>query len=391
MSLAPHALYRRWRAQARWLAHAWHEPYLYTAHSQLARVAIESLRAAERTGRHVEIRRRRCEREYRRLVWANIGWPMAVARALSVAYGRQGRLRHTLLGALAPPHPSPPVGDDAKYPKRLRLPHISPLLRALLLASSAYAGLAAPRASHLACPPKIQLARDSIARIPGRQLSRRRIANAHWRWLTAQIHKVRPPLGLRVHGATAPGQQDAWMALYTSVEQHAASPGPSVPRRVRHASSKPRVMSPRRTSAFLRGAMRDAHDMAQAHSTMYWHQARVRHGQRAGTPRQPRGRYARRQWARLLQQSPLMTVPAAEAAGAARADKPLARIADGLRATDAALMRHGAPTSASRAKSSIQVSLSRHALHGGKGPRRVTAQATPDEVAFLHAPSSRRT
>ena len=105
------ALYRAWRQQARWLAYQWRDPYLYEAHSYLARRAVDQLRL-DTLSPHTARRRAQCERRIDQLAWANAGWPTAVRRALEQAYARRGPLWHQHLQPLAPPHPSPPVGDS---------------------------------------------------------------------------------------------------------------------------------------------------------------------------------------------------------------------------------------------------------------------------------------
>ena len=376
------ALYRAWRQQARWLAYQWRDPYLYEAHSYLARRAVDQLRFDTRSP-HTARRHAQCERRIDQLAWANAGWPTAVRRALEQAYARRGPLWHQHLQPMAPPHPSPPVGDNARYPKRLRLPVISPVLRAWLLDPAAYRGQQAPRPSALACPPKLAIARESAAKIPGHTVSRRRTANAHWRWLQAQWAKLHAPIGVALvppspsveRGLRA--QIMEWnqhaSRLFLQAEAHAKSRGATKPRRARKS---------RRAEADAPSASAPAYlASAQAHVA---HLVRTRGAQYQRSVREKpidymhRTRARRREWQRLLAQAPLLEwkgkEPDLQTVIGARPASALAAVAQGLHSP---LPKDTAPPKQVRAR------LSPHAMYGGKGPRSVLARATPEEVAWV--------
>ena len=155
--------------------------------------------------------------------------------------------------SLQPPHPSPAVGKNARYPRRLRTPEPPPTLEALLYAKEAQRS-SPPRPGTLECPPKLAQAIDSVSRVPGKRLSRRREANARWRWLSEHMRKLRLPLGVTVAPMGTKqlsGAEDAWNALRTSSiggRSRTARPFPAASR----ARERRRTKWVRRTPALER-------------------------------------------------------------------------------------------------------------------------------------------
>ncbi|KAL4400345.1 hypothetical protein ACI68E_003262 [Malassezia pachydermatis] len=397
MASSPARVYRQWREQARLLGWRWCDPYLYQAHAFLARRTVEAWRDAMVAQRHAIAARKaqQAEMRCRQLQWANAGWTHAISRALDQAYARRGALRHSILRALAPPHPSPSVGENARYPRRLRLPHLSSLVQTMILSKDAQRG-DAPKPSALACPPKLALAYESVQKIPGHTLSRRRRANAHWRWFSMQWQRVRAPLGLHIVRANdaedTPGfapREQPYSALYAHVESRAASPGPTAPRRVRRAQNtvcESTIIRPR----YLRAAQEAVTAMEATHTATYRKAAR-RLSSRLVTVT-PTSRAYRRQYARILAQSPRIDVHDNAVSWKKHASTPphsippwmqLAHSLQALTKAESASPTPDAKPSAAEKRKPFRIHLSPHALYSGKGPRTVRAQATPDEAAWL--------
>ncbi|KAK0567102.1 hypothetical protein OC861_002876 [Tilletia horrida] len=168
--------------------------------------------------------RARARKKLKQLAAANVGWPHAVERALDQAYGRTGPIRWNLLRPFLPKHDvqtgrlkaskktgKPTAEPKAPLPRRQQSPTISPSLRSLLLSGTAHKG-SNPNQSHLELPPKLVLAlkkksglypseNEAVAMLQGAErnlqavgITRRREANARWRWLTSHITKLQPPI-----------------------------------------------------------------------------------------------------------------------------------------------------------------------------------------------------
>lgn len=418
-------LYRAWREQARLLAYEWRDPHLYMAHAALARTAIEFVRDAQRsrasTADDADARRTSAERRHRqscarvrKLANANLGWPHAVARALEQAYARRGKPRRALLNVrrllmqlLAPPHPSPAVGDEAKYAPRQRLPYIPPILRTLLLSTHAQRGAPA-KESTLQCPPKLRIALDSAARVPGKTVARRRVANAHWWYVTEHMSRLRLPLGVQV------GTQGVGLDTMHALEAKAQPRDTTVPRRVREAreaaskaeggapaaaaaedmpSTPPRFLARARALADTAGTTVPRCRLPRAQRTGSWKHARTDY------TRRPRAQ--RRQWARILAQTPTLHLATDEevarsvqtyaealdmhAAVVGRVRQPWDDARRALRAVTHAA--HQARVRGSKLHASVHVS---EAAVGARGSRR-TARSTSgaDEWALLEGRRSR--
>ncbi|WFD32523.1 heme o synthase [Malassezia sp. CBS 17886] len=360
-------LYRAWLKQARLFAAQWSDAYLYATHAHLAHITVTTLCDAWRHAApsdapvlaeselagDVQYQWRRCVRRLTQLAQANAGWPHAVHRALEQSYARRGKARHDILRDVLPPHPSPAVGDDARYPKRLRLPHIPPLLHTVLLSDASYRS-GAPRPDTFVTPPKLALARDSARRLPGKRVGRRRVANAHWRWVTSHIHRLRAPMGVSVRApADAPEHLHAfardWSERTSRVlrrAEDAARPhAASVPRRVAHAqrtraeggdSSGRTAARPTSTASYLRSARELARGpLGMPALPGRW--GRKRDGwASAPTDYTQRHRARRRAWGKLLTATPQLDVHASE--------KALERMAAHARGLEQRVMvrkRHG--------------------------------------------------
>ena len=312
------SIYRAWRQQARALAEVWRCPQLYEAHARLARRHMDRWPTSSRRRAVWE---RRAHKRIRQLMQANAGFPPAVRRAIDEAYGRRGPFRYVLLGALSAVRATPD-GAELRYPPELRLPSVSPALRALLLSQHAHRG-SPPRAASLACPPKLHVAIDTVERVPGRRVGRRRVVRAHRQWLAAQLQRLRAPLCVRLEADDATEDVRAWndyyAQLYTQLETLARRAQP------------PQVL-------------------------------------RRCVPFRERGR--RRMWAAVLASAPVLTLRARDMpAPSARARSAIDAAAEGLGAA---------------APCAVRVAVSPWALYGGKGPRRRRAWATPAEAAYLH-------
>ena len=241
------SLYRTWRQQARALAAVWRCPQLYEAHARLARRHMDVWPASDS---RCAVWERRARKRVRQLMQANAGFPPAVRRAIDEAYGRRGPFRHVLLGALRAPRVTPHKAE-LRYPPELRVPTVSPALRALLVSQHAHRG-SAPRAASLACPPKLHVAIETVERIPGRRVGRRRVVRAHRQWLATQLKRLRAPLCVRVEADEASEDCRAWndyyAQLYTQLETLARS---TPPRR-----ELPRYVAAARAAATYRGSSR---------------------------------------------------------------------------------------------------------------------------------------
>lgn len=78
----------------------------------------------------------------------------------------------------------------------------------------------------------------------GKTISTRREANARWRWIAAQVRRVRPPLGVeRVEDTSLLSQAPAQESI-RSLEQRAKLQLPSCPRRARKPSDSSSAPSP---------------------------------------------------------------------------------------------------------------------------------------------------
>lgn len=255
------------------------------------------------------------------------------------------------------------------------------MLRALLVAPAAQRSSPA-KESTLACPPKLALARESAARIPGRRIGRRRTANAHWRYVTGQMAKLRLPLGVEVGGVK---HNEA----IRHMESRAKSPGTSVPRRLQQGTSERTERPP--MPVYLASAQRRAAELGvttpfqrigRRRRTSGWKSARIDYT--------ADHRARRRQWARLLAHSPILRIPASMQGHAAAYTHALSQQAlvaprpapwraarDALRVAQHAM--RDLPQSATPT-----VRVSKHALYTGKGPRRAArSAATPAELAWL--------
>lgn len=331
------SIYRTWRQQARALAQMWRCPQLYEAHASLARRHMDR---RPTTSRPRAVWERRAHKRIRQLMQANAGFPPAVRRAMDQAYGRRGPFRHLLLGALCAPHPTPREAD-LRYPPKLRLPSVSPALRALLLSHHAHR-VSPPRAAALACPPKLHVAIDTVERIPGRRVGRRRVVRAHRQWLAAQLKRLRAPLCVRIETDEAREDVRAWnehyAKLYTQLETLA------------------RGVPPRPVAPYVAAA----------------HAAAV-HAQPPQVLRrclQFRERARRRMWAAVLTNAPVLTLHAQDMPTLSTCTQSaIHAAAEGLRAA---------------APCAVRVAVSPLALYGGKGPRRSRSWATSAEAAYLH-------
>lgn len=335
------SLYRTWRQQARALAAVWRCPQLYEAHARLARRHMDVWPAS---GSRCAVWERRARKRVRQLMQANAGFPPAVRRAIDEAYGRRGPFRHVLLGALRAPRVTPHKAE-LRYPPELRVPTVSPALRALLVSQHAHRG-SAPRAASLACPPKLHVAIETVERIPGRRVGRRRVVRAHRQWLATQLKRLRAPLCVRVEADEAREDMRAWndyyAQLYTQLETLARSTPPM--------RELPRYVAAARAAAV---------------------QAQPRQVLRRCVSLGERGR--RRMWAAVLASAPVLTLRARDMpAPSARARSAMDAAVEGLGAA---------------ARCAVRVAVSPWALYGGKGPRLCRAWATPAEAAYLrHVP-----
>ena len=419
-------LYRAWREQARLLAYEWRDPHMYAAHTALARTSIEFVRDAQRSGASTSddanARRTSAERRHRQscarirqLANANLGWPHAVARALEQAYARRGKprrallnVRHPLTQLLAPPHPSPAVGEEAQYMPRQRLPYLPPVLRALLLSTHAQRGAPA-KESTLQCPPKLRIAYDSAARIPGKTVPRRRVANAHWRYVTEHMSRLWLPLGVQV------GTQDIGMDTMYALEAKAQPRGTTVPHRVQMRegaisaetsaptapapmsegmpATSPRFLARARALAEAVGTTAPVSRLPRAQRTGPWKQARTDYSRRL--------RAQRRQWARLLAQTPKLHLATDDevahnaqtyaealdthAAVAGGAQQPWDGARRALRVAEHAA--HQARVRGSKLHAAVRVSDAALGAHGARRTARSTA--TADEWAWLQGRRSR--
>lgn len=370
-------LYRAWLQHARAFAWTWRNPFLYDAHAYLARRHISRVRKREMTRRTLAQTRQ----HVKYMAQASAGYPPAVMRALEQAYGRRGRLRHVLLAPVLPPHPTPCDGEDARYPPRLRLPRISRVLRALLLSRHTQRG-SPPRESALKCPPKLAIAFESVERIPGRTVGRRRIANAHWRWLTKQMHRMRAPLCVYLAPTTPSMERGvkerirAWnkkyAALYTQLETLAKPEHPTVPRHTGRKPTRTRTQSKARPDPAWLGSSRE--------KALMWLRTPIL---RQCIDYTNNERARRRRWSAILAQSPVLALHARESdmtelealvPHTGRAEKTTRTAAQGIAALTHAHMFESAQ---------LSVTLSPFALYGGKGPRTVRAHATPAEFDWL--------
>ena len=308
-------LYRVWRSQARLFAYQWQDPYLYSAHTYLARSALEFLYNTKSLSKNkvldfdalpesAQRRYRQCVVRTKQLANANLGWPHAVSRALEQAYARRGKIRHDLLNVrvglmqtITPPHPSPAIGKEAATPPRQRLPVVSQILRTLLLSPAAQRGSPA-KESTLECPPKLKIALESAARIPGKRISRRRVANAHWRYLTDQMAKLRLPMGLD------DGTPSTNMSIIRAIEERSKPQDTTVPRRLQKGKKvepEKQKMHPR----YLDKAKQDAVALGVTKSFQRLGRMKRKSGWKHGrTLYSVNHRARRRQWARLLSQTP---------------------------------------------------------------------------------------
>ncbi|KAK0539370.1 hypothetical protein OC834_000089 [Tilletia horrida] len=234
-----HKLYRRYLHQARLFAHIWRDPVLYASHRTIARKLAEDIRAEQiklhnldRAARsqkaNIEDAKRRLSRhgrpsnliykfeqpevyalsrkekvlkrlldrmndDLKHLAAANVGWPHAVERALDEGYARRGVLRHMLLAS----------------------PLVSRSLRSLILSAAAHNG-APPPVSQFDLPPKLVVAmqkksglfpsqNEAVAALAGIErnlqavgITRKREANARWRWLTSHLNKIQVPFEMEI-------------------------------------------------------------------------------------------------------------------------------------------------------------------------------------------------
>lgn len=425
--LSPPRLYRTWLRQARLFSHRWSDNYFYVVHSYLARTAMESLRvkipvqgsASDKHVPHIVKRRwARAVSQVQQMAWANAGWPHAVYRALEKAYGRRGRVRHELLRELLPRHPSP-TATESRSVIRQRLPEISTVLRTFLLSSHSLRG-SVVRSNHIDCPPKLVTAYEQAKEI-GKRVARRRVANAHWRWLTVQLNKLRPPLAVQLNFPPGPVERDVrahsnrWnekhASLISGLEQRARNCGTTVPRRlVRDAKHKSEagltyLAQPYRPHSyptplprFLASAAQYVERLASAQGQCFAKSLRQSNAYEPCKQFATRPRLRRRTWARLLGRSPTLEYIAKESdqrfihaydqgitlqqksllGGGGR---PWHAISSGIQTVKQAM---SIPQKDSKRKPvSCQVKLSPHALYSGKGPRKTTARVTQTEYEWL--------
>ena len=394
---APHAVYRTWLQQARLLAHTWGDPHLYEAHAFFAR------RHMKRLLRHTMHESRRWDTAHQRirqLMQANVGWPHGVVRALEQAYGRRGRFRHELLSTVKSPQPSPPyMHDNARYPRRLRKPFISQTLSALLFSYVSHRG-SAPREGAMKCPPTLATALESINKIPGRKMSRRRIANLHWRWLTMQLERVRAPLCARVVPATTGAMEpsirarmDQWTAqhagLFHELEIKAKPSQTTVPRRAQRQIRKQEqpVLAPCETRA---------HPPASEKALVTTgcvprYVAAAQHAALSAIPRRLRrkrvdylqnSRARRRMWAWILANAPIITLHAREQDSHLFSEAKSRRTSWDMMRQGLAILSKSVETM--KPSPHVRISLSPYALYSGKGPRHIRAHATLDECLWMH-------
>jgi len=335
--------------------------------------------------------------------------------------------------SLQPPHPSPAVGKNARYPRRLRTPEPPPTLEALLYAKEAQRS-SPPRPGTLECPPKLAQAIDSISRVPGKRLSRRREANARWRWLSEHMSKLRLPLGVTVAPMGTKqlsGAEDAWNALRTSsiggLESRAQSHGTSVPRRVAR-TQKAKDKGGEKNASFgkvqpaldpepLAPYLLAAHRSAERWSMPPVHPRAKKRLRRTAWVRSrvdyfTRHRARRRHWARLLSASPLIQLQAPgdmrrrilahtqaldqQAPALNRGDASgLRGTRSALHALNTALAQRPAPAGSAGAAASkrgagapaLHTKISPHALYSGRGRRRpppaTRAALSEEELAWI--------
>ncbi|KAK0562472.1 hypothetical protein OC844_002685 [Tilletia horrida] len=196
--------------------------------------------------------------DLKHLAAANVGWPHAVERALDEGYARRGVLRHMLLAVsgmnaalmrsdfeahhLLPPFlrsarngqpflpkhdvktgrlkASPRTGKSPAQlkealPRRQQSPLVSRSLRSLILSAAAHNG-APPPVSQFDLPPKLVVAmqkksglfpsqNEAVAALAGIErnlqavgITRKREANARWRWLTSHLNKIQVPFEMEI-------------------------------------------------------------------------------------------------------------------------------------------------------------------------------------------------